>query len=33
MLRMALDMGISLHWDPDGETGGDLLAGTLERKG
>jgi hypothetical protein len=28
----ALDMGISLHRGPNGEPGGDLLAGT-ERKG
>jgi len=32
-LRNALDMGISLHKGPIGETGGDLLAATFERKG
>ena len=33
MLRKALDMGIPLHRGPIGETGGDSLAGTFERKG
>jgi len=32
-LRKALDMDISLHRDPIGESGGDSLAGTFERKG
>jgi len=33
MSRKDLDTGISLHRGPDGEPGGDSLAGTLERKG
>jgi len=33
MLRKTLDTGISLHRGPIGELGGDLLAGTFERKG
>jgi hypothetical protein len=33
MLRKALDMGISLHRGPVGESGGDSLAWTFERKG
>jgi hypothetical protein len=32
MLRKALDTGISQHRDPNGEPGGDSLAGTFERK-
>jgi len=33
MLRKALDMDISLCRGPIGKTGGDLLAGTFDRKG
>jgi hypothetical protein len=33
MLIKVLDMGISVHRGPTGELGGDLLAGTFERKG
>jgi len=33
MLRKTLDMGISLHRVPIGETGGDSLAGTFQRIG
>jgi len=33
MLRKALGTGISLYREPTGEPGGDLLAGTFERKG
>jgi hypothetical protein len=32
MLRKALDTGISLYRGPVGETGGDSLAETFERK-
>jgi len=32
-LRKVLDTGISLHRGPGGETGGNLLSGTFERKG
>jgi hypothetical protein len=33
MLRMALDMEITLHRSPIGEPGGGSLARTFERKG
>ena len=33
MLIKALDTGISLHRGPTGESGGDSLVGTFERKG
>jgi len=33
MLRKTMNMSTSLHRGPVGEPGGDLLAGTFERKG
>jgi hypothetical protein len=33
VLRKALDTGVSLHRGPVGESRGDSLAGTFERKG
>ena len=33
MLRKALNTGISLHRSPSGESGGDSLSRTFERKG
>jgi hypothetical protein len=32
LAKKTLDTGISFHWDPIGEHGGESLAGTFERK-